>query len=163
MKDVFETPDPSRQPDHFRRKELADMQMHDCVAPRAPQQPEEQPPYDRGMGKLKAFQTSDQNTILNTDTSSGTNARGDNLNLLTGRCQLRHEVLNSHLLATKMRRVIRGDMNYASSFHGVSTHSSSACQCAPSQIPAPLRPLPGFPSTVPHHGLQARKLWHWPA
>src|SRR5512133_1806236 len=104
------------------------MQMDNCIPIRTSQQPEKQAPYDRGMCKLMTFQASDLHAILHASARSRANARGDDLDLLTGQRQLCHQVLNDNLLATKMRRIICSDMNNARSLHSISTHSSFAWQ-----------------------------------
>ena len=104
------------------------------------------------------FQACDPHTILNANARFRANARGDNFNLFTGQCQLCHQILNNNLLATQMRWIICGDMNYARSFHSISTHSSFAWQCSPSQILVLLPQLPESPSTAPRLGFLARRL-----
>ena len=65
------------------------------------------------MGKLTAFQASDQHAVLNANARFRANARGDNFNLLTGHGQLCDQILNNSFLAAEMRWIICSNMNYA--------------------------------------------------
>src|SRR5689334_18328222 len=55
-----------RRPNHFRRKELPDMQVNNCLSISMPQQPRKQAPGDGSMAKLSTLQADNAHPILET-------------------------------------------------------------------------------------------------